>query len=248
MRGKDGGAVTGLPLGYLVHTATMPEIQGCASMARMRATPRGLSGQSGTGTAGSISTSGWVMKKTVAMRRWYRTTQRCGTASLKRRPSPVPSGGGTSPAWPPIPPYGRPSARRPSGRGGIFSLVSRIMTEAAPTRASRSNGFLKWGRLNRSNVSQVSGWPDVEQYPGVLVCRQFRQCQSVHVGEHSIDHGQVELVALDQQGAVPAILCRIHIGRHVLPQAVGDDLTNQGVVIDDQDAVHCSLPPGGLLA
>ena len=30
----------------------------------MRARPRGLSRHSGTGTAGSISTSGWVMKKT----------------------------------------------------------------------------------------------------------------------------------------------------------------------------------------
>jgi len=40
----------------------------CDSMARIRATPRGLSRQSGTGAAGSINTSGWVIKKTVAER------------------------------------------------------------------------------------------------------------------------------------------------------------------------------------
>jgi hypothetical protein len=33
----------------------------------MRARPRSLSGQSGTGTPGLIATSGWVMKKTVGI-------------------------------------------------------------------------------------------------------------------------------------------------------------------------------------
>jgi integrase/recombinase XerD len=42
-----------------------PLIQGCAPIARMRARPRSLSGQSGTRTLGSIATSGRVIKKTV---------------------------------------------------------------------------------------------------------------------------------------------------------------------------------------
>src|ERR1700730_8679352 len=41
-----------------------PLAQGWAIIARMRAWPRSLSGHSGTGTLGSIATSGWVMKKT----------------------------------------------------------------------------------------------------------------------------------------------------------------------------------------
>jgi hypothetical protein len=45
--------------------AGTPLAQGQAAIACMRARPRSFSGQSGTGTLGSIATSGWVMKKTV---------------------------------------------------------------------------------------------------------------------------------------------------------------------------------------
>jgi hypothetical protein len=41
--------------------------QGWAAIARMRACPRSLSGQSGTGMPGSIASSGWVMKNTVGI-------------------------------------------------------------------------------------------------------------------------------------------------------------------------------------
>ena len=44
-----------------------PLAQGWAAIARMRARPRSLSGQSGTGMPGSIATSGWVIKNTVGI-------------------------------------------------------------------------------------------------------------------------------------------------------------------------------------
>jgi hypothetical protein len=44
-----------------------PLAQGEAAVACMRARPRALSGQSGTGTLGSIATSGWVMKNTTGI-------------------------------------------------------------------------------------------------------------------------------------------------------------------------------------
>jgi hypothetical protein len=44
-----------------------PLAQGWAAIARMRACPRSLSGQSGTGMPGSIASSGWVMKNTVGI-------------------------------------------------------------------------------------------------------------------------------------------------------------------------------------
>lgn len=44
-----------------------PLAQGEAAIACMRARPRGLSGQSGTGMLGSIATSGWVMKNTAGI-------------------------------------------------------------------------------------------------------------------------------------------------------------------------------------
>jgi hypothetical protein len=43
-------------------------IQGRQSMARMRARPRELSGQCGTGTLASMATSGWVIKKAVGIK------------------------------------------------------------------------------------------------------------------------------------------------------------------------------------
>jgi len=46
----------------LLNTAPMSPTQGCASIACVLATPRGDNPQSGTGTAGSIITSGWVMR------------------------------------------------------------------------------------------------------------------------------------------------------------------------------------------
>jgi hypothetical protein len=49
--------------------------QDAATIARIRARPRSLSGQSGTGTLGLIMTSGWVMKKTVGMELSGRTEQ-----------------------------------------------------------------------------------------------------------------------------------------------------------------------------
>ena len=42
--------------------------QEAATIAHIRARPRSLSGQSGTGTLGLITTSGWVIKKTTGIR------------------------------------------------------------------------------------------------------------------------------------------------------------------------------------
>ena len=49
--------------------------QGAATIACIRARPRSLSGQSGIGTLGLITTSGWVMKKTDGMGLRGRTEQ-----------------------------------------------------------------------------------------------------------------------------------------------------------------------------
>jgi hypothetical protein len=56
----------------MLHTSLT---QDPATIARIRARPRSLSGQSGTGTLGLIMTSGWVMKKTVGMGLSGRTKQ-----------------------------------------------------------------------------------------------------------------------------------------------------------------------------
>jgi hypothetical protein len=49
----------------LDQTAPIPPTQSCDSIARIRARPRSDSRQSGTGIAGSMTTSGWVMKRIV---------------------------------------------------------------------------------------------------------------------------------------------------------------------------------------
>ena len=53
----------------LAHTAETPATTSEATKARIRATPRSDSRQRGTGTAGSISTSGWVTKIRAMARR-----------------------------------------------------------------------------------------------------------------------------------------------------------------------------------
>src|ERR1700721_2815044 len=59
--------------------ARIRRTQGRASAARMRSRPRADSGQCGTGTAGSIATSGWVAKYTVR-----RTGSAKGVLDLRR--------------------------------------------------------------------------------------------------------------------------------------------------------------------